>query len=118
MSGPSVLALRLHVVVAVGLEMAVEMVVVVMVTPDPRVVRGSVAVPDSPLLSSVCWLLSAPPSQLAGTPAASPAPLVILISVSQSVSVVTGSGEHTPVTVLHTTTLPHTYRHTDIQRLM
>ena len=52
MSGPSVLALRLHVVVAVGLEMAVEMVVVVMVTPDPRVVRGSVAVPDSPLLSS------------------------------------------------------------------
>ena len=52
MSGLSVLALRLHVVVAVGLEMAVEMVVVVMVTPDPRVVRGSVAVPDSPLLSS------------------------------------------------------------------
>ena len=40
------------------------------------------------------------------SPAASPAPLVILISVSQSVSVVTGSEEHGPPPG---TTQPHNH---------
>ena len=88
------------------------LVMLVMVTPDPMLLRGSVAVPDIWSPDYVGPVVSTP-SQLAGTqtPAspAPPPPLVILISVSQSVGVVTVRLYHRSTT--HTSQ-PHNHTQT------